>query len=301
MEVIFDNPTADQVRAVLQSTANATSIFISLVERKKYSTAEMMLNNGFDINASYSTKTPLEYFVQLSNIAAVRFILPYGPNVNVESYGICYLASAFVQSYQPMNAENGKIVAQLLLDAGADINYVNSRGQNILQVIFGIEEIKFHSKFMEEALRFFVERGLDPVTLLDNGIARLSLYDLRMFGRIGLKLNEEQQMRIFDQWWPWHFIKYIVLICPTASDQIVSFIGDQVRATYIKYSKLNEYIDLKAYTDKLIEANCVRFIPDMDLYPPDKHEMINVLIASNRYSNISYLPIELIFEILSRV
>lgn len=307
MQALLDNPSENEVRFILQTNTNRPFIsesFIVLLQDGNYNTAKMMLDNGFDINTlNVNELTPLEALVRHLNINAVKFILQYRPDLTTTNYdGNCCLVLAFIHAVDQDAIDRGKAIAQLLIEAGSDINFVNRDRENILQTLtYDGYELSQNVALLEQALRFFIDRGLNPATLLENAhITRMTNAYLIMLTRFDVVMNSEQKNRLFlETWRKRNLEKYLIFNyrLTVIDNDILEFILDKL----LLYSYMCGFSGMMEYLDLLIEANCIRFIPDINLYPPNKQEKVITFTNSRAYSKFPFLPNELLFKIFSEM
>jgi ankyrin repeat protein len=91
------------------------------VKRNDIDTVTALLDSGMSVNGSCEIGDPLRYALENNNEAMVRLLLDRGAQVNIPDRNVSLLAIAlgFDEAYKkPSNVG----LAQLLLDAGADIN-----------------------------------------------------------------------------------------------------------------------------------------------------------------------------------
>ena len=151
---------------------------------------------------------------------------------------------------------------------------------------------------LEQALQFFVDRGLDSAILLaDKDITKMSDAYLFMLGQLGIVLDQEQKMHWFRMtWYNRDLKKYLIL------NYRLTSIDNNLLKFFLEKLRSNRQWEGMEYLDLLIEANCIRFIPDINLYPPDKQEKVLAFTNSRAYSEqLSFLPNELLFKIFSEM
>ncbi len=114
-----------------------------------------------DIDADLDGRTALSLAVSYENFEVAKFVLDHGANPNV---------TATHKELTPLMvaAERGDLeVINWLIEAGADINFMNSRNVVALWSAAGAENV--------EACKMLIEAGADPFKAITQG---LSIYDI---------------------------------------------------------------------------------------------------------------------------
>jgi len=318
MEVLLNQPNEDQVATLAQggmsfdiiADDDGLSLLTVCVQNNDLATLALLLKYGANVDyegdedSEYS-QTPLEEACFRQNLEAVRILLPYSPNVNhIDGYLISCLAKTFVPGVENPNIEISKAIAQLLLDAGADISLTNHQGHNVLQMIFGYDGVELTSAFIEESMQFLVSRGATFNDLLATTFRAGTVAQLKMLRRLGAVVDQNLTAHFFIYALRQSNIylrKFIAVTYPeiNLSDRMEQFFIFKLRHM-LNPSTEAELMEAYSYYTQLISANYFTFIPNIDLYPIEKRNVIHTIMLLQQ-QELSILPNELLFIIFENL
>lgn len=320
MEVLLNSPTEDAIRQLatldIIDPESENTVLNLVIENNDLDTLELMLRYGANtefigVSEDRNNLTALETAIYWHNVEAVRIILQYNPNVDdIDEYGVCCLAAAFLPAEDDADIEVSKTIAELLIAAGADLNSINNQGENILGMIFYDEPHHDNIEFVGEALRFFVSRGVDinhmngHNTLLTNAFRNDSLAYVNLLVQLGATADQNLTMTwfIYATREPrLYFRKFISVAFHVyhVSDEMMYFLLRKMQPIRTEDELIANY----EYLKQLITANYIQFIPDVNLYPLYRRRIIETVIQINSITvtQLSYLPIEVVFRIFSHM
>ncbi|MDC7125120.1 MAG: ankyrin repeat domain-containing protein [Spirochaetales bacterium] len=178
-EVLLSNKAMLDARKVIsdaQLSFSGKGLF-EAVERGMYKETQAFLAAGFSTETENGNGVPiLSVAVRNGNLGLCRLLMSYDAALNIIARD--RVTSPMMDAVTAVNTE----IAELLIDAGADLNYRNKNGQSALIVAIGAR--------MEDIAFMLIEKGAD--TSLKDSLG-MSAYDYaKLFSLAGLKEKLEK-------------------------------------------------------------------------------------------------------------
>lgn len=169
-------------------------IFEALKTEEYTSYLEALVLAGANTNiVNKSGITPLIYAVSHGHAEQVEILLK-SPNIDVNYAMPGTKTTAFLTAAASSSGGTGLTIAQMLLDAGADINATDINGKNaLINALFRTGEfMKGHEKeASRELCKFLIERGMDLDYVAPSGMTAFWMACQNIQETIKIKVNGE--------------------------------------------------------------------------------------------------------------